>query len=133
MADSEPKRLLKPPEQYSPLSKLKFACMTGDVEAVNKLLASGTDPLAKDSRGSIYRLRTTKKCHRLSVFPGLREPLFLRIGPDWHVAPWDGQVPWDAEHTRRVAKARAALKQEKVRRWINAHSNSYVPKKRRRS
>ena len=35
MADSEPKRLLKPPEQYSPLSKLKFACMTGDVEAVN--------------------------------------------------------------------------------------------------
>ena len=77
MADSEPKRLLKPPEQYSPLSKLKFACMTGDVEAVNKLLASGTDPLATE--------------------------------------------------------ARAALKQEKVRRWINAHSNSYVPKKRRRS
>ena len=34
------------PGQYSPLSKLKLACTIGDVEAVNKLLASGTDPLA---------------------------------------------------------------------------------------
>ena len=50
MADSEPKMLLKhiglKPGQYSPLSKLKLACTIGDVEAVNKLLASGTDPLA---------------------------------------------------------------------------------------
>ena len=49
--------------------------------------------VVKSSCGSIYRLRTTKKCHRLSVFPGLREPLLLRIGPGWHVPPWDGRVP----------------------------------------
>ena len=66
MADSEPKRLLKPPEQYSPLSKLKFACMTGDVEAVNKLLASGKLHLrvSRHSAGQsiISSTRTTVVC-----------------------------------------------------------------------
>ena len=49
--------------------------------------------VVKTSCGSTYRLRTTKKCHRLSAFPGLREPLLLRVGSDWHVPPWDGRVP----------------------------------------
>ena len=56
--------------------------------------------VVKTANGSIYRLRTTKKCHRLSVFPGLREPLLLRIGPDWHVAPWDGHVPKKRRRSR---------------------------------
>ena len=75
--------------------------------------------LVKTSCGSIYQLRTSKKSYRLAAFPHLRSDFCLRL------APWSGQVPWDAKPTRRVAEALAALDEGKRRR-------SHVPTKRRR-
>ena len=98
VTESETKMLLRhislKPSQYNPLSKLKLACTIGDAEAVKRFEPGLVcQAVVKTSCGSTYRLRTTKKCHRLSLFPGLREPLLLRIGSDWHVPPWDGRVP----------------------------------------
>merc|ERR1712176_189638 len=80
--------------------------------------------LVKTSCGSIYQLRTTKKSYRLAAFPHLRSDFCLRL------APWNGQIPWNAEPTRRVTEALAALNERKHRRRIYVPSR--IPKKRRR-
>lgn len=66
----------------------------------------------KTACGSIYKLRTTKKCYRLSAFPDLRSGYL--VCP----APWDGKAPPPPPPFAALA----------------AYSNatSRIPKKRRR-
>ena len=66
----------------------------------------------KTACGSIYQLRTTKKCYRLAAYPDLRSAYLL------YPAPWDGKAPPPPPPFAALA----------------AYSNapSRIPKKRRR-